>query len=548
MSDATDEIRNAVRAPRTIGPKRLALVLLMHTAAEGQLEQLPVEIRDHDRMLLCKADVRSRRIWRLFGRCGWRKDAVFLAAAASRCGLENRLHEFATIALFLGARRFGLIEGSDLRWHSTIPAIFRMLLSMIADIPITLALLAGAAAAKRRHLAAAPAAAGTERPSIAYLWTSQAPEGHIGGSASHAIGTVQGMIDAGCPVSVFTTRPSLCFGDRQVAVRELAAPSFAFFWWTTYIRFGLRCWWQLRNSPPDIVYQRHRRFDISGALLSWLLSRPLFLHYEGSEALQLELWDPSRLGWPIRLFEAVNHGRASAMFVMSEAMREDLVRRRHIEPHKITVTPSRVDIDAFRPGVGGREIRRELTISDDVVVIGFSGTFGPWHGLKTIVEAIRLLPAANLEFLFIGSGGESDLIRAELKAGPHRSHFIGLVPFQSMPRYMDACDIVLCPAATVGGVPFFCSPTKLLEAMASGKAVVATALGDANRLVRDGRTGLLVAPERADEVADAILALARDPRLRERLGRSARQSVLDGETWAMNGRAIAQAADRARSR
>ena len=59
---------------------------------------------------------------------------------------------------------------------------------------------------------------------------------------------------------------------------------------------------------------------------------------------------------------------------------------------KIVVNPNGVDVERFRPGIGGVEVRRELQIDDDEVVAGFVGTFGPWHGVEKLAEAIKTIP------------------------------------------------------------------------------------------------------------------------------------------------------------
>jgi glycosyltransferase involved in cell wall biosynthesis len=64
-----------------------------------------------------------------------------------------------------------------------------------------------------------------------------------------------------------------------------------------------------------------------------------------------------------------------------------------------------------------------------------------------------------------------------------------------------------------------------MEAMAAGLPVVSTRIAGIPELVEDGRGGLLVAPGRADQLADALIALADDPQLRRRLGDHARETV-----------------------
>src|SRR5260370_13477328 len=70
-------------------------------------------------------------------------------------------------------------------------------------------------------------------------------------------------------------------------------------------------------------------------------------------------------------------------------------------------------------------------------------------------------------------------------------------------------------------------PMAILEGMASGRALVATAVGEVPTVVRDGETGILVPPENVEVLAGAIAGLLRDAALRARLGAAARQLIED---------------------
>jgi len=193
--------------------------------------------------------------------------------------------------------------------------------------------------------------------------------------------------------------------------------------------------------------------------------------------------------------------------VVAEVERSNLIKA-GVPSEKIVVNPNGVDVEEFHPGIGGDTIRRELGVADDETLAGFVGTFGPWHGVLTLAEAISMLPeACGVRFLFVGDGMYRDEVeRIIMEAGLRQQViFVGQVEHQRVPALLDACDLLLSPHAPMtDGSEFFGSPTKLFEYMSTGKAIVASRLGQIGEVLVDNETALLVEPGSARELADAI--------------------------------------------
>ena len=117
--------------------------------------------------------------------------------------------------------------------------------------------------------------------------------------------------------------------------------------------------------------------------------------------------------------------------------------------------------------------------------------------------------------------------------------FAGQVEHKKVPALLDACDILLSPHVPMtDGSEFFGSPTKLFEYMAIGKAIVASRLGQIAEVLDDEETALLVEPENARQLADAILRLSDSRELRERLGAAARRVAVERHTWKQNAQRV----------
>ena len=132
------------------------------------------------------------------------------------------------------------------------------------------------------------------------------------------------------------------------------------------------------------------------------------------------------------------------------------------------------------------------------------------------------------------------LLEPERDSG--RVIFAGTVEHDSVPAFLDACDILVAPHVPLAdGSEFFGSPTKIFEYMAMGKAIVASRLGQIGEVLTDNETALLVTPGGVDEMAGAIVRLVESDRLRARLGENARRAAVEEHTWTHNAQRVLDA-------
>jgi|GEM_PF-714377 len=307
-------------------------------------------------------------------------------------------------------------------------------------------------------------------------------------------------------------------------------------------RFISKVYKLIQKEKPLFIYQRHSIFNVCGAALSLLTKIPLILEYNGSEPWVRQKWGGllifKRLCY---FFENICLRRADIIIVVSEPLKDELINRK-IPADKILVNYNGVDCDEFNPNINGSEIRKKYHL-EDKIVIGALSTFGIWHGMPILSQAIKPLSeklqvtSYKLHVLFIGDGvtrSECERIIQESGVKDYVT-FTGTISYQEIPKYLAACDILVSPhISNPDSTPFFGSPTKLFEYMAMGKGIVASDLGQIGEVLEHNKTALLVKPGDVEDLVNGITELVQSKELRETLGKNARKEVVKNYTWKQN--------------
>ena len=389
-------------------------------------------------------------------------------------------------------------------------------------------------------------------PRIVYLRSTPGPGTQAGGAASHIKGVVEGLTALGADVQIISNDEIAGFDASKyrftIIPPETVGATRALFDIhnnLVFTRAAVRVV-ERADAPPDFIYQRYARFSWAGVVAANRVQRPLFLEYNGSEVWVGRHWDHVGSLDLLERYEKLNLRAAARIFVVSDVERKNL-EDRGVPAAKIVVNPNGVDTELFRPGIGGAEVRRELGIGDWEIVAGFVGTFGPWHGVVQLADAIKLIPAnLPLRFVLVGSGSLHGEVERLLQsdAESRRVIFTGTIPHERVPSLLDACDILVSPHIPLAdGSNFFGSPTKIFEYMAMGKGIVASRLGQIGEVLANNETALLTEPANVPELARAIVNLAESRDLRERLGARAREVAVQQHTWTRNAERVLQAYD-----
>jgi phosphatidylinositol alpha-1,6-mannosyltransferase len=192
------------------------------------------------------------------------------------------------------------------------------------------------------------------------------------------------------------------------------------------------------------------------------------------------------------------------------------------ERRRVEIVPLVLGMEAFRPGVDGAAVRARHAPTGEPLLL-YVGQVRPRKGPQTLLPALAAVRAAGVpaRLLIVGPDhGFADELRAQAATLRVAEHvvFTGAVPDAELPGYYAACDVFLFPTCTA----IECLGLTFVQAMFSGRPVIATRIAGAPEVIRDGVDGFLVEPEDADGFAARILSLLRAPAAeREALGRAA---------------------------
>ena len=207
---------------------------------------------------------------------------------------------------------------------------------------------------------------------------------------------------------------------------------------------------------------------------------------------------------------------------VSGSTRDFLVRERHVPAHKVTLIWNGAPLDEFAPAppAVARAVRHELGIPDDALVIGTVGRLSAQKAHDVLLAATaRILPGRpRVRVLIAGDGDRMPALREQAAALGIASRVVFAGHRTDVPAVLGAID-VFCISSDYEGTPL-----ALFEAMASGKAIVSTAVDGCREVLEDGTSGLLVPPRDPEALAATLARVADDAELRARLSRMAREA------------------------
>ena len=229
-----------------------------------------------------------------------------------------------------------------------------------------------------------------------------------------------------------------------------------------------------------------------------------------------------------RLMAWFIHHFSSRVVVISQAVGDHLIEDQPGIRQKLVVIPPGIDPERFHPRNEGGALRQEWGIPQDAVLFGVVGRIHWWKGqdvfLRAAAQVATRIPHAR--FILVGDvvPGEEwrrDALKEEIARMGIGDRVVWAGYRRDVPRVMAALDVLVLPSTEPE--PF---GRVIVEAMATGRPVIATAHGGPLETVVHEETGLHVPPGDVDALARAMVRLATQAELRQRMGAAARRRVL----------------------
>jgi len=272
----------------------------------------------------------------------------------------------------------------------------------------------------------------------------------------------------------------------------------------------------LKRESVDVLMTHHFGSDIWGTIFGRMAGVPLIV----SNRRDSGFWRGRRHVLAYRLLQ----GWVDKIVVVSEAVKEVVLKEENVGNGKIEVIYNGIDIQRFNKRSGVSKAREELQVPPGARLIGCVGNMRPVKGHRYLVEAAKRIVQKypNAHFVFIG-GGElrADLIRMSDRLGlRNNTHFPGIR--EDIPEMIHCMDICVLPSLSEG------FSNTLLEYMAAGKPIVATRAGGNPEVIVHRTTGLLTNKADPKDLAEKILFLLGNEDRAKQLGVEARMHV---ERW-----------------
>jgi glycosyltransferase involved in cell wall biosynthesis len=307
----------------------------------------------------------------------------------------------------------------------------------------------------------------------------------------------------------------------------------------TYTPYGLRKLEQAarEEGQVDLVYERYSLGNAAGVRFGRKHGVPVIV--EVNAPLAREKAEHEGLfftGVALRSERRILSS-ATRVIAVTGVLKRILVEE-GVPDEKIVVMPNGVTRGEFDPAARGGELRARWGLAPDDVVVGFVGWFRAWHGLERLVDLAASAEArkARLAVVLAGDGP----VRAELEKRiadlgvADRVKITFALERAEIPGVVSAFDIAVQPDVTE-----YACPMKLVEYMAAGRAVVAPDRENIRELVTDGVSALLFDPADPAALGRALLRLAGDNGLREKLARGGAEVVEKrGLSWEENARRV----------
>jgi glycosyltransferase involved in cell wall biosynthesis len=295
----------------------------------------------------------------------------------------------------------------------------------------------------------------------------------------------------------------------------------------------------VKEFKPDVIYERRFSPKISGTL-SKITGVPSMIEINGIIEEERELLEGEetsvslldKIKWRVRKFFLRS---ADGIVAVSEGIATTLIDEYEVPAPNVHVVHNGANTDLFRP-LDIKECVEKLGLDPNVRYICFSGNLAPWQGVEYLISAVPQLTDEfeDLQVLIVGDGVQREGL--ETLAGElgveDIVQFCGFHPYNDVPLFMGAAEVCVAPFRGIErNIKYGVSPIKLYEYMSCARPFVTTSVWNPNEGTAEHEVGVVVEPDRPDELAGAMAGLLKNREKAREMGERGRAIAEREYSW-----------------
>lgn len=270
-----------------------------------------------------------------------------------------------------------------------------------------------------------------------------------------------------------------------------------------------------------LIHTHTVRTNLVGRLAARIASVPVVTHVHSFPLHETENPFKNRFN---HLVDRLTRSFSARYLCVSGSLKSQLASE-GVPAERVEVVHNGVQLDRFCSGTDGSKARSELGLNPQAKLIAMIALFRHLKGTEVLIEALaRVIPECPNTYCLLVGGFEREGYRRRVVGLSRRLGLEDRVIFlgfkDDISPILAAADIVVHPSLFGEGLPL-----AILEAMVTGRPIIATPVGGIPEVIRDGETGLLVPPGDSPALAEAITRLLRDPEWASKLGTVAQSLV-----------------------
>ncbi len=204
---------------------------------------------------------------------------------------------------------------------------------------------------------------------------------------------------------------------------------------------------------------------------------------------------------------------------ISKSVRRHLLEDFRLRPDRVVLVYNGIELERYFPGPSDKDraLMRSIGVREGATIVGTVGRLSPVKGFKYLVDAFKDVVSRDprVQLVIVGEGPEKNALEAQVRRLGITDRVLFASHYAPLERYLSIFDVFCLPSISEG-LGF-----SLMEAMAAGRACIASDVGGISELISNGENGVLVPPGDPRALSAAISDLVANTGLRRRLAENA---------------------------